>query len=226
MGSRLGAVHAGRRALELDDDTYRDILFRVAQKRSSKDCTDGELGLVLDEFRRLGWGKMPRRTGKRTHRSGPQILKIKALWSSLFHLGEVRDRSDKALAKFVERTTGKAALQWCTASDLASVTEALRDWCGRAGFVVPDQAMEKEATAIRDGLMLASIPGAAAKAELIEVLWEKLIASRAFKDGSLPLYKWLDEQVGRPIAAPIHLPSEWFDPLIERLGEWLRKIKS
>jgi phage gp16-like protein len=52
---QLGRIHAGKKALGLDDDTYRALLERVTGKRSSADMTGTERNAVLAELARLGF---------------------------------------------------------------------------------------------------------------------------------------------------------------------------
>jgi phage gp16-like protein len=52
---QLGRIHQAKKALALDDDTYRALLERVTGKRSSADMTGAERTAVLVEFARLGF---------------------------------------------------------------------------------------------------------------------------------------------------------------------------
>ena len=62
----LKAVHASRRQLGLDDDTYRALLERVTGERSAAVLDARQLGRVLTEMRRLGAGQptQPREAGR------------------------------------------------------------------------------------------------------------------------------------------------------------------
>ena len=62
----LRAVHASRRQLGLDDDTYRALLERVTGKRSAADLDAAQLRKVLNEMRRLGAAQptQPREAGR------------------------------------------------------------------------------------------------------------------------------------------------------------------
>lgn len=62
----LRAVHASRRQLGLDDDTYRALLERVTGKRSAADLDAVQLRKVLTEMRRLGAAQptQPREGGR------------------------------------------------------------------------------------------------------------------------------------------------------------------
>lgn len=50
----LKAVHASKRQLALDDDTYRALLERMTGKRSASELDAHQLRRVLSEMRRLG----------------------------------------------------------------------------------------------------------------------------------------------------------------------------
>lgn len=51
---QLGRIHAGKKALGLDDETYRALLERVTGVRTSADMTTEQRNDVLREFARLG----------------------------------------------------------------------------------------------------------------------------------------------------------------------------
>ncbi|WP_064116747.1 gp16 family protein [Pseudomonas fluorescens] len=52
---QLSKIHIAKKDLGLDDDTYRELLGRVAGVRSAKDLNLRQIGQVLAEFARLGW---------------------------------------------------------------------------------------------------------------------------------------------------------------------------
>lgn len=52
---QLGRIHAGKKALQLDDETYRALLERVTGKRSSADMTGIEREAVIAELVRQGF---------------------------------------------------------------------------------------------------------------------------------------------------------------------------
>jgi phage gp16-like protein len=51
---QLAAIHASAAKLGMDDDTYRAVLWRVANVRSAKDLDSQGRGDVLRELARLG----------------------------------------------------------------------------------------------------------------------------------------------------------------------------
>jgi len=53
----LAAIHASKKQLGMEDDTYRQMLMQVTGKNSAKDLTAGERISVLRRMKTLGAGK-------------------------------------------------------------------------------------------------------------------------------------------------------------------------
>ena len=148
----MAKVHIARKELGLDEDTYRDVLARVTGRTSSADCSDAQLGQVLEEFKALGWtpkvvagGKLRGRKGTvvmddplspyRHHPADhPSAKKARALWLSLWNLGEVRDPSEAALESFARRQLKVERLQWADQALVYKLIEALKAMAERAGW--------------------------------------------------------------------------------------------
>jgi len=89
----LAAIHAAKRALKLDNDTYRDLLERVSATkgtpvRSAALLNDAQIHAVLDEFTRLGGLKpSPKSAGKPKNFASPampeMITKVEALLADM-----------------------------------------------------------------------------------------------------------------------------------------------
>ncbi|EJF87162.1 regulatory protein GemA [Bartonella rattimassiliensis] len=126
----LAAIHMGKRALGLDDETYRALLYRLTGKQSAKDLNFSEKHLVIAEMKAFGFEP----NGKRLE--GKYAKKLQALWIAGWNLGIIRDRSDKALLAFVKRQTGIDHIRFLRDSDDASkAIEALKGWLQREGGV-------------------------------------------------------------------------------------------
>jgi phage gp16-like protein len=132
----LAKVAIARKDLGLDEETYRAVLERLTGKRSAKDCSDGQLGLVLDEFKAKGW--TPRHGGARPTKlrvvDPPAVRKARALWISLHRLGVVRDGSDAALESFARRQLKVEVMNWGDQARLYKLIEALKAMAERAGW--------------------------------------------------------------------------------------------
>ena len=173
----VAKVHIARKDLAIEDTAYRALLERVTGKDSCKAMTNAQLGRVLEEFKRLGWSEKPRkRAGSRPMATTEQAGKIRALWLSLYHLAEVRDPSEDALAGYVKRMAGVADLRWLTPRKADAVIKGLRGWCGRAGWDVPsgsEEALQVKVSLIRAQVDVADGLGGdfyeAAKSEVMRI---------------------------------------------------------
>lgn len=120
----IRAIHAGKRALGLDDETYRGLLRDVTGRESCRELSARELKVVLYHLRQAGFVQRPRE-------QSPQEKKIRALWLTLATAGKVRDRSFRAMAGYMRRMLHKDP-QGASVSELALVIESLKAWCRRA----------------------------------------------------------------------------------------------
>lgn len=157
-------IHVAKRDTGLDDASYRDLLERETGKRSAKDMSVSQLDQVLKAMKANGFKvrkpvsastnakvrEFPRKP-KSEARDGQKAL-ITALWIDLWQLGAVRDRTDKALDAFIKRQTSIEHLQWLGPHQAHAVIEALKDWCAREGFEVPQN---QQRTGVETGLVPA-----------------------------------------------------------------------
>ena len=67
----MAKIHIGKKDLHLDDDTYRDVLWRVTGKRSCKDMTIAQLQDVAKDMQNSGF--KPKTTPK--HGKKPTVTK-------------------------------------------------------------------------------------------------------------------------------------------------------
>lgn len=85
----IAAIHVARQQLGLDDDLYRELLWRVSAQhgkpcRSSADMTTAQRRAVLTEMRRLGATRHPRRPHNADSRAMPEMVtKIEALLTDM-----------------------------------------------------------------------------------------------------------------------------------------------
>jgi hypothetical protein len=135
--ARLRVLHQTTRRLGIDDETYRARLVREFGVRSASLLTDAQLDRAIDMFH-----------VKQKVTLQPHAKLVRALWIALSNLGAV-DRTDAALDHFVERQTGKQKLQFLTAGESNSVTEALKAMCAREGFEVQGDPRDDRMALIR-----------------------------------------------------------------------------
>lgn len=153
----LAKIHIAKKELGLDDPTYRVLLERITGQTSAKDCTEAQLGKVLDEMKAKGWKPalkvVARNPGVAAQRgvqaSNPVAKKARAMWISLHQLGAVRDPSERALEAFGRRQLGVEKLQWANQSHGYRLIEALKAMAEREGWSQDVAGMEPaEATAM------------------------------------------------------------------------------
>ena len=231
----ISKIHVGKRGLALTDETYRAVLERVTGKRSCKDMTEVELGRVIEELARLGAyrRKARGRAGARRLAAGEQAAKIRALWLGLYHLGEVGDPAEAALARYAKRMTAGANdgagvddLSFLTPVLADRVIKGLRGWAGRVGWKQSNAADRSTLSAMRKAAGIEDSPaGLADKVVLIEAQWQRLIALGAMRTGEFArLDTWLRKQAR--VADPAYLSGDQADRAIERLGRWVRSAKA
>jgi phage gp16-like protein len=229
--SELGAIHIAKKQLALADESYRALVWRFsgAKSDSAAELSTVQRRELLDHFRGLGFERKPKRqparAGSRPLAHNPLASKIRALWLSLYHLGEVESPKEEAIAAYVTRMTGVEALQWIDLDKADQVIRSLRAWCARIGFHQPDAERVRNVNAWRARNGLSTEPyGYVAKLNLIDAQWKRLIARGAFRTGaSARLDSWLIREAG--VSADFFLAPADADRCVERLGAWIRKLK-
>ncbi|QNX16009.1 regulatory protein GemA [Acinetobacter seifertii] len=133
-------IHVGKTKLTLDDELYRDILSSTTGKTSSKELNIAQLEAVLDRMKQLGFvvNSKPKSEVKNLA-SDPQSKLIRHLWLQLHAAGQVRNKDEKALAKFVENKVGVSALQFLSSHNADMIITHLRQWCKRCGIERTEQ---------------------------------------------------------------------------------------
>ena len=128
-------IHVAKTKLGLDDEVYRDILESTTGKNSSKLLTPAQLEAVLDRLKQLGFEVESKdKTGVKNLASDAQSKLIRHLWLQLYEAGQVRNGSEQALAKFVEKRVGVSALQFLSSQSADMIINHLRQWCKRCGI--------------------------------------------------------------------------------------------
>lgn len=124
----LVKIHIAKRDLQLDDDTYRDVLERVTGARSSKGLDDDQHEKILGEFERLGWSDKSKSQGGnwRPASKKPQVRKIFKLWTELKKKGIWKKPGRASLLAFVKSQTGVADPEWLDYNQASDIIEALK----------------------------------------------------------------------------------------------------
>ena len=127
-------IHVGKTQLGLDDELYREVLESCTGKTSSKDMTIQQLDAVLNRLKQLGFTvESKEKTGVSNLADDAKSKLIRHLWLQLHQAGQVRNGSEKALAKFVENKVGVSALQFLSTKNADMIITHLRQWCKRSG---------------------------------------------------------------------------------------------
>lgn len=132
----IGKVHVAKKALALNDDDYRAVLFQVTGEMSSADCSSAQLVQLVEHFKTKGFKPVPgknRGTGRRPA-DHPSARKARAMWISLHQLGAIDNPSEKALEAFAARQLKVEALQWANQAQCYKLIEALKAIAERHGW--------------------------------------------------------------------------------------------
>jgi phage gp16-like protein len=202
----LAAIHVKKKALGLDDDTYRALLERVTGKRSAGDMSLAEQLQVVSEMNRQGAAAAPAAKASRRGLEGPFAKKLQALWIAGWNLGLIRNRDDAALTAFVERMTGISSTRFLVdAADGRQAIEALKKWLEREGGV--DWSVGDHMSAVQrlPGFMIA------------RAQWARLHPGERFDTGGFRAF--CEDHAFNPL--PRMTAAEW-QGVMNRLGEQIR----
>lgn len=127
---QIKKLHALKRALGFDDDTYRAMLeqFGVTSSKdlSAKAISRCLLHLEAQAAQSGTWQvrSMPQKTRRPGGASEAQVRMVRALWKQVSRQTTDLDRA-KALDALAKRLTGKPRLTWCGHQDIATLVAAL-----------------------------------------------------------------------------------------------------
>jgi phage gp16-like protein len=130
-------IHVAKNELKLDEDTYRSLLEQTTGKTSSSDLTIAQLEAVLLRMKTSGFTVKTKRGGELKKADDGQSRMIRHLWLLLHAAGEVRNPSELALAKYVEKQVRVSALQFLSTEKASKVIERLKQWCDRKDIPHP-----------------------------------------------------------------------------------------
>lgn len=125
-------IHIAKSQIGLSDEDYRAVLESTAKKISCSEMTLFELNEVLKAMKKLGFKVKKLETREEEigwDASKAQMDYIKGMWERV-----ARDKSDRALYKFIKRITGADHPRFMTAKDSQKVIIALRKMMTDAGL--------------------------------------------------------------------------------------------
>lgn len=217
-------IHVAKKELALNEDNYRALLQGVTGKDSLRDMKLKELEAVIQRFKDFGFKKKkskPKRAGKRKSANSEHARLIRALWLSLYHLGEVRDPSEEAMSAYVKRMSKVDDLKWLDEKQSQKVLGGLRDWMRRAGYIRPTEKDYKYFSCININNS-ANLNNGSASINAAHVLMAQ--AKIAFKSLS-EFNDFLINEGVEKLDHPYTLPLEEMYLLTEKLGTKIRKNK-
>jgi len=136
--AQIKKIHALKGAMNMEDAEYRKLLSDFKVKSSTKLSIPRADELIKDLEEKavaLGvWEK--RKPGRKAQATkplddDPQVRKIRQLWIELTQAGKVRNASESAMNKYVQRMTGVAHAKWLDVPQASTVIEALKKWLAR-----------------------------------------------------------------------------------------------
>lgn len=125
-------IHIAKSQIGLSDEDYRAVLESTAKKTSCSEMTLFELNEVLKAMKKLGFKVKKLETREEEigwDASKAQMDYIKGMWELV-----ARDKSDRALYKFIKRITGADHPRFMTTKDSQKVIIALRKMMADAGL--------------------------------------------------------------------------------------------
>jgi len=121
--SDLAKIHIAKKALGLDDATYRGILWDRYRRESAADLDERQAADLIELFHEKGWRPASFRQRGLLH----------ALWQRLVASGAVQHPDDAALNAFIAHATGRQDLRQLTVREASHVIEMLKRWLERTG---------------------------------------------------------------------------------------------
>lgn len=138
-------IHVGARALGLDTDTRRELQVVATGKASLSDMTAPEVARVVEALKARGFKPSGGKVVKRPAAARGDVRFCHVLWGKLAAAGAVDKRGAAGLNAFVrarfENAWGAAPIdidKMQDAAQIATVIEALKGMCKRAGIVIED----------------------------------------------------------------------------------------
>ena len=123
-------IHVAKKEIGLSDEDYRAILESSAKKSSCSNMNVFELDEVLKTMNKLGFKKLETKESEvGWNTSRVQMDYIKGMWELV-----ARDKSERALYRFIKRITGADHPRFMGAVEAQKVIIALRKMMTNAGL--------------------------------------------------------------------------------------------
>ncbi len=124
----IALIHAGAKALGMDEDTRRAWMEKHTGKRSCTDCSEAQLSRLGDELRAAGYQPGP--ATKAPGGSGPG-RPTKSQWGLIAKLARQKGMSgldDQSLATYAKKVAKVDSLRFLDQSGARALIVALERW--------------------------------------------------------------------------------------------------
>lgn len=130
--AELAQIHLAKKQLQLDDDTYRAVLWTVARVKSAKDLDWTGRKALIEHFKAKGWKPAaPKKARAAKPAAHGQEGLLRALWADLHAAGKVRVDTDAALSAWLVRNKWPQRAEWLSQAQLTAAIEGLKQWLAR-----------------------------------------------------------------------------------------------
>lgn len=134
--SDLAKIHVAKKQLQMSNDDYLAMLWTQGRVRSSADLDHAGRRKVLDYLASIGFKPAASTQTKRPARPMPTADKlplVRRIRAQLISLGRLPDSYADGIAKQMLGDDAPQFFEWCHASDLHKITQALGVEQGRKG---------------------------------------------------------------------------------------------
>nr|WP_278437071.1 regulatory protein GemA [Brucella anthropi] len=181
MSMAIAKINIGKQQLGLDEDTYRELLFRVTGKVSLRAMSSDEHQLVLDDLQTKGFKPTSKGAskGRKKRLEGRYAAKMQALWIAGYNLGVVTNNADEALIAFVHRQTGLDHIRFLhDPADANKAIETLKKWLEREAGIdwkkdsfLPSWANEPHGQIVTAQWRILTSKGLTPRASMAAEIW-------------------------------------------------------
>ena len=137
----LAKIHIGKNHLNMDETTYKNMLWTFGRVKSSADLDEHGRHAIIKHLEKCGvtFSKRDSKRNKTGVATINQVAMINALWGNLVNAGVINDDTPAGLRKWLQNTTRRhhaSRLGWTAPQFLPSdvariVIEQLKKWCDR-----------------------------------------------------------------------------------------------
>lgn len=126
----LAMIHVGAKAIGMNLDDYRAMLFRISGRRSAGDLIPSERQAVLAELKRMGWNERRPSDGKQ-FQGGDQLAFLRYLWERFSDAGKAKIPGEPGLCRWLNARFKVQKPEWLNPTQRNAAIGALKDMISR-----------------------------------------------------------------------------------------------